>query len=290
MAIYPLPCPAAPHLPSPPLTGDIGAAADKLPAPPTGAMAPPARPLRRSRRPWARSVLQPASLSRKPPVLPRPCQKRSDDLFAAWFHEGAAADGDRRSGQSGRDQQPEPIIARVQAPAVLPNEVKANLAGCFVIGNATGSLAKERVEIQLVSISCVDFDEHSVVDQPVKGFFVDADGKKGLSGKVVTRAGATLARAFIAGTVSGISQSVEGTFGSTSTSALGSVRTLDAGDAAKTGIAGGLSKSSEKLTDFYLDLARQASPIVEVGAAKDVVVVIQEGVTLEIKPGAGVKF
>ena len=68
----------------------------------------------------------------------------------------------------------------------------------IVIGNATGSLAKERVEIQLVSISCVDFDEHAVVDQPIKGFFVDADGKKGLSGKVVTRAGATLARSFIA--------------------------------------------------------------------------------------------
>lgn len=185
---------------------------------------------------------------------------------------------------------PEPIIARVQAPAVLPNDVKANLAGCFVVGNATGSLAKERVEIQLVSLSCVDFDEHSVVDQAVKGFFVDADGKKGLSGKVVTRAGAALARSFIAGTISGISQSVENTFGSTSTSALGSVRTLDAGDAAKTGIAGGLSKSSDKLTDFYLDLARQAGPIVEVGAAKEVVVVIQEGVTLEIKPSAGAKF
>ena len=36
------------------------------------------------------------------------------------------------------------------------------------------------------------------------------------------------------------------------TSPLGSVRTLNAGDAAKTGIAGGLSKSSDKLTDFYL--------------------------------------
>lgn len=185
---------------------------------------------------------------------------------------------------------PEPIIARVQAPAVLPNDVKANLSGCFVIGNATGSLAKERVEVQLVTLSCVDFDEHSVVDQAVKGFFVDTDGKKGLSGKVVTRAGATLARAFIAGTISGISQTVADTFGETSTSALGSVRTLDAGDAAKTGIAGGLSKSSDKLTDFYLDLARQAGPIVEVGAAKDVVVVIQEGVTLEIKPTVGSKF
>jgi conjugal transfer pilus assembly protein TraB len=185
---------------------------------------------------------------------------------------------------------PEPLIARVQAPAVLPNDVKANLAGCFVIGNATGSLAKERVEIQLVSLSCVDFDDRSVVDQPIKGFFVDTDGKKGLSGKVVTRAGASLARSFLAGTISGISQSVENTFGETSTSALGTVRTLDAGDAAKTGIAGGFSKSSEKLTDFYLDLARQAGPIVEVGAAKDVVVVIQEGVTLDIKPTAGSKF
>jgi|APAra7269096936_1048531.scaffolds.fasta_scaffold04074_2 conjugal transfer pilus assembly protein TraB len=185
---------------------------------------------------------------------------------------------------------PEPIIARVQAPAVLPNEVKANLSGCFVIGNATGSLAKERVEVQLVSLSCVDFDEHAVVDQPIKGFFVDADGKKGLSGRVVTRAGATLARSFIAGTIAGISQSVESSFGNLSTSALGSVRTLDAGDAVKTGIAGGLSKSSDKLTDFYLDLARQAGPVVEVGAAKDVVVVIQEGLALEIKPSTGPKL
>src|SRR3546814_578744 len=117
---------------------------------------------------------------------------------------------------------PEPLIARVQAPAVLPNDVKANLSGCFVIGNATGSLAKERVEVQLVSLSCVDFDERSVVDQPIKGIFVDTDGKKGLSGKVVTRAGASLARAFIAGTISGISQTVENTVGDVPTSALGS--------------------------------------------------------------------
>src|SRR3546814_2145317 len=104
------------------------------------------------------------------------------------------------------------------------------------------------------------------------------------------RSGATLARSFIAGTIAGISQSVEGSFGSLSTSALGSVRSLDAGDAVKSGVAGGLSKSSDKLTDFYLDLARQAGPVVEVGAAKDVVVVIQEGLALEIKPSVGSRF
>src|SRR3546814_12943573 len=141
--------------------------------------------------------------------------------------------------------------ARVQAPAVLPNEVKANLAGCFVIGNATGSLAKERVEIQLVSISCVDFDSHAVVDQAIKGFFVDADGKQGLSGKVVTRAGATLPRSFIAGTLAGLPQSVECSFGSMSISVLGRVRSLDDGSAVYSGVAGGHSQPSSNLTPHY---------------------------------------
>ncbi|MFZ2996340.1 MULTISPECIES: TraB/VirB10 family protein [Sphingobium] len=281
-----------PALPYPPDTGDISADADRLPAPPSGPVAPPAPPAP----PVEKTVG--AIGSAAGPVVAQGAtdhaassKKKSRTIYLPpGFMKARLLTGIDALASRDATSNPEPIIARVQAPAVLPNEVKANLAGCFVVGNATGSLAKERVEVQLVSLSCVDFDEHSIVDQPVKGFFVDTDGKKGLSGKVVTRAGATLARAFIAGTISGISQSVESTFGNTSTSALGTVRTLDAGDAARTGIAGGLSKSSDKLTDFYLDLARQAGPIVEVGAAKDVVVVIQEGATLEIKPGAGVKF
>ncbi|WDA35095.1 TraB/VirB10 family protein [Sphingobium sp. YC-XJ3] len=281
-----------PALPYPPDTGDISADADRLPAPPTGPVAPPAPPAP----PVEKTVG--AIGSAAGPVMAQGAadtssssKKKNRTIYLPpGFMKARLLTGIDALASRDATSNPEPIIARVQAPAVLPNEVKANLAGCFVVGNATGSLAKERVEVQLVSLSCVDFDEHSIVDQPVKGFFVDTDGKKGLSGKVVTRAGATLARAFIAGTISGISQSVESTFGNTSTSALGTVRTLDAGDAAKTGIAGGLSKSSDKLTDFYLDLARQAGPIVEVGAAKDVVVVIQEGATLEIKPGAGATF
>ena len=280
---------APPHLPAPPATGDIAGDADKLPAPPAAPAAPPAPPVEKT----VGGIGSATS-----PVVPREAadaaaasKKKNRTIYLPpGFMKARLLTGIDALASRDATSNPEPIIARVQAPAVLPNEVKANLAGCFVIGNATGSLAKERVEVQLVTLSCVDFDDHSVVDQPVKGFFVDTDGKKGLSGKVVTRAGATLARAFIAGTISGFSRSVEDTFGQTSISALGTVRTLDVGDAAKTGIAGGLSKSSDKLTDFYLDLARQAGPIVEVGAAKDVVIVIQEGVSLEIKPSAGSKF
>lgn len=272
----------------PPAPPEAVSEAGALPPPPAAPVAPPAPPVERQV-----GAIGVATSAPAPSTLATPdgSKKKARTIYLPpGFMKARLLTGIDALASRDATTNPEPIIARVQAPAVLPNDVKANLAGCFVIGNATGSLAKERVEIQLVSISCVDFDEHSVVDQPIKGFFVDADGKKGLSGKVVTRAGATLARSFLAGTIAGISQSIEGTFGSTSTSALGSVRTLDAGDAVKTGVAGGLSKSSDKLTDFYLDLARQAGPVVEVGAAKEVVVVIQEGVALEIKSTVGAKF
>ena len=280
---------AVPDFPEPPATGDIDPSASAPPAPPAPPSAPPAPPA-----PPVENTVGAIGAATAPVAgadAAAGAKKKTRTIYLPpGFMKARLLTGIDALASRDATNNPEPLIARVQAPAVLPNDVKANLAGCFVIGNATGSLAKERVEVQLVSLSCVDFDERSVVDQQIKGFFVDADGKKGLSGKVVTRAGAALARAFIAGTITGIAGTVENTVGDVSTSALGSVRTLDAGDAAKAGIAGGLSRSSEKLTDFYLDLARQAGPIVEVGAAKDVVVVIQEGVSLEIKPTAGSKF
>lgn len=279
----------------PPAPGEAEVMAGEIPAPPmppAAPPAPPAPPVEKTVGAIGAAVSASGGIAAADgKAAPGGAKKKTRTIYLPpGFMKARLLTGIDALASRDATSNPEPLIARVQAPAVLPNDVKANLSGCFVIGNATGSLAKERVEVQLVSLSCVDFDERSVVDQPIKGFFVDTDGKKGLSGKVVTRAGASLARAFIAGTISGISQTVENTIGDVSTSALGSVRTLDAGDAAKAGIAGGLSKSSDKLTDFYLDLARQAGPIVEVGAAKDVVVVIQEGITLEIRPTAGSKF
>lgn len=277
---------STPTFPEPPSSADTSAGTATPPAIPAPPSAPPAPPVEKTVGAIGAATTPIAATDKTGAA-----KKKSRTIYLPpGFMKARLLTGIDALASRDATSNPEPLIARVQAPAVLPNDVKANLAGCFVIGNATGSLAKERVEVQLVSLSCVDFDERSVVDQPIKGFFVDADGKKGLSGKVVTRAGAALARSFIAGTITGVAQTVQDTVGNVSTSALGSVRSFDAGDAAKAGIAGGLSRSSDKLTDFYLDLARQAGPIVEVGAAKDVVVVIQEGVTLEIKPSAGSKF
>lgn len=178
---------------------------------------------------------------------------------------------------------PEPILARVQTPAVLPNEVRANLKGCFVVGNAIGILAKERVDVRAVSLSCVDERERTVIDQPIKGYFVDTDGKKGLSGNVVTRDGAVVGRAFATGVLNGFGQIAEASAGTQTISPLGSTRIFDTEQAVVSGIGQGVGTAANSLSEYYLDLAKTISPVIEVGTQKRAVLVIQEGVYLEIK-------
>jgi conjugal transfer pilus assembly protein TraB len=49
------------------------------------------------------------------------------------------------------------------------------------------------------------------------------------------------------------------------------------------GAGGGISSAAQQISKFYLELARQTMPVIEVGAVRDVTLVISEGVELEIK-------
>ena len=75
----------------------------------------------------------------------------------------------------------EPLLLKIQTPAVLPNDIKANLAGCFVIAEAVGRLDKERADVRLVSLSCLSNEGKAIIDTQVKGFVTDSDSKVGLS-------------------------------------------------------------------------------------------------------------
>ena len=48
-------------------------------------------------------------------------------------------------------------------------------------------------------------------------------------------------------------------------------------------MGGGLSEGAQSLHDFYLSLAQQATPVIEVGAAKEITVIVSEGKELEIR-------
>ena len=182
---------------------------------------------------------------------------------------------------------PEPLLLRIQTPAVLPNDIKANLAGCFVIAEAVGRLDKERADVRLVSLSCLSNEGKAIIDTQVKGFVTDSDSKVGLSGRVVSRMGAATARTIVAGFFGGMGDMLKSSATTQSTSALGTTTTIDSGQVAKYSIGGGLSEGATSLHDFYLSLAKQATPVIEVGASKEITVVVSEGKELEIRETEG---
>jgi len=181
------------------------------------------------------------------------------------------------------EAHPVPVLLRIKAPAVLPNKVKANLKGCFVIAEGLGNLATERADLRLVSVSCIDRKGNAVIDQKIKGFIVDSDGKIGLRGRVVSKMGSTLARAFIAGLFSGIGQIAGTQAYSYTVTGAGTVSTIEAGKAAQAALGSGIQQSANELQKFYLELARQSIPVVEIQATRNVTVVISEGIELEVK-------
>ncbi|MBI5655544.1 MAG: conjugal transfer protein TraB [Geobacter sp.] len=178
---------------------------------------------------------------------------------------------------------PVPVLLRVKTPAVLPNSVKANLKGCFVIADGKGNLATERAELLLVSLSCLDRKGQAVVDQKVKGFVVDEDGKIGLRGRVVAKMGSMIARSMLAGFFGGAGDAIKASATTMSVSPLGTTQTVDPKDIAMSGVGSGLSSGFKEIQKFYMELARQTMPVIEVGATKPVTLVISEGINLEIK-------
>ncbi len=179
--------------------------------------------------------------------------------------------------------QPVPVLLRIRDLAFLPNQVRANLKGCFVISEGYGSLADERAHLRITSISCLSKKGTAVIDQHVKGFVVDSDGKIGLRGTVVSKMGAIVARSVLAGFFSGIGDAIKAQSTTVSLSPLGQTQTIDPNQVLQAGAGGGISSAAKEISKFYLDLARQTMPVIEVGAVRDVTLVISEGVELEIK-------
>jgi len=210
-------------------------------------------------------------------------QKRRTVYLPPSFMEANLLTGFDAATSGSSKNSPEPLLLRIKTPAVLPNDVKAELSGCFVVAEAVGRLDKERADVRLVSLSCLSNEGRAVIDTPVKGFVTDADSKVGLSGRVVSRMGAATVRAIVAGLFEGAGDAFKAAATTTSTSALGSTSTIDSSQVGKSALGTGLSQGAQTMSDFYLDLVKQTTPVIEVGAAKKVTVIVSEGKELEIR-------
>lgn len=160
--------------------------------------------------------------------------------------------------------------------AILPNKYKYDLRECHVIGEGYGDLSSERVYIRANNLSCIAEDgEH--IDFEIKGYVAGEDGKIGLRGEVVSKQGALLARAITAGFVDGVGKAFSQVGNTVQVTPYGTTTSntdISSAELAKKGIYSGISAGSTKLADFYLKLADQEYPVIELSAGRDVDIVI----------------
>ena len=179
---------------------------------------------------------------------------------------------------------PWPVVMRVHDNAFLPNRYRAKVKECFVLGSGHGDISSERAYLRLESLSCV-MTNGEVVDTNVKGYVVGEDGKAGMRGRLVSKQGQILANALMTGVISGIGQGLTQNATTYSTSALGTVGTVDSGKAFQAGIGTGIGKALDRLSQYYITLAEKTFPIIEIDAGRVVDIVLTKGTTLGMEQG-----
>jgi len=176
---------------------------------------------------------------------------------------------------------PRPVLMRIIKNGTLPNETYSSLKDCVITGAGIGDISSERAYIRLERMSCKR--NNQFLDTPVFGTVFGPDGKDGVRGRAVWREGNLLRRGFIAGLFSGLGKGITESFSTTSISPLGSTKTINNSDIAKSGIASGASNALEKLSNYHIERAEQYQPVIEVGAGVEVDVVFLKGVELVVK-------
>jgi conjugal transfer pilus assembly protein TraB len=186
-------------------------------------------------------------------------------------------------GQS--QSNPHPVLIRLSDNSVLPNRFRGEYRDCFVIAAGYGDISAERAYLRTENLSCVRADGMAL-EVKIQGSVYGEDGKVGMRGRLVTKQGQMLANALLAGVVSGIGQGLAISSTTYSTSALGTVASASGTDAFVAGMGTGVSKALDRLAQYYIKLAENTFPVIEVDAGREIDVVITKGVRIDVPMAA----
>ena len=187
-------------------------------------------------------------------------------------------------GQS--QSNPHPVLIRLSDNSFLPNRFRAEYRECFVVAAGYGDISSERAYLRTESLSCVRTDG-ATLEVKIQGSIYGEDGKVGMRGRLVTKQGQMLANALLAGVVSGIGQGLATSSTEYSTSAFGTVASANGSDAYRAGLGSGVGKALDRLAQYYIKLAENTFPVIEVDAGREVDVVITKGVRIDVPMTSG---
>ena len=218
----------------------------------------------------------------------------------AWLPAGAHAPAivlagvDASAGISSQGD-PRPVLLRITGPAWTAAEDGVALAvdidGCTVTGAAHGDLSSEKVYVRFRTMTCAGPRPGTVVETPVAGF-VAGSGKTGVRGPVVSREGALVEKAFLAGVVSGVGQGAAQAFQpqAVATGGGAAVANTGLGDIGRAGLGAGASSAGQKVADYMIRRAEQYQSVIQLQAGTKVTLVFLEGARIDgraVQPQSG---
>lgn len=185
------------------------------------------------------------------------------------------------------ETDPLPVVLRITGPARSVYDrgrlLRTEISGCLVNGAARGDLSSEKVYVKLQRMTCPQKGGRYAVSD-VKGF-IAFGGKTGVRGRVVSREGALVGQAFLAGLAGGFGRG----FAANSTSLLtgstvnvnGERQKLGTGDILRGGIGEGVATSGDMVSKYLIERAEQYQPVIEMPTGIDVEIVFLEGVFIQ---------
>jgi len=188
----------------------------------------------------------------------------------------------------GSRRDPFPVLLRVKKEAILPNRYRADVKECFLVASGWGDLSSERAYIRAERLSCIR-EDGKALESRVEMYAVGEDGKAGVRGRMVNKTGALLGRALMAGFLEGFSK----LFGK---SPVMTIQTGPVGKAAKAPFESYLSSDAlqsaglsgagnamDRLAKYYIDMAENIYPVIEIEAGRAIDFILLNGVALQLQ-------
>ena len=188
----------------------------------------------------------------------------------------------------GAKKDPFPVLLRVKEEAILPNRYTADVRECFLIASGYGDLSSERAYLRAERLSCIRQDGQALETQ-IEMYASGEDGKAGVRGRLVNKAGTVISRALLVGFMEGFSKMFGKTPVLTINAPQGNVpaatpfqRNLSRDSMEAAGIAG-VGNALDRLAKYYLDMAENMFPIVEIDAGRKLDFVLTKGASLKLQ-------
>ncbi|MBI5330045.1 MAG: conjugal transfer protein TraB [Betaproteobacteria bacterium] len=206
-------------------------------------------------------------------------------LPAGAMFEGVLLNGMDTPTSSVTQKQPVPALVRIKSESIIPNLMNmgdADIRECFLVIGGHGVLATERAQLRTETLSCVREDGR-VIEAELEGYAVGEDGKVGMRGRLVSKQGSMIAKSLVSGFLAGFGQAIAPTQVPQLNVTPGSsaqYQSIDMASAAQAGVGKGISEASKMVAQFYLDMAKEMFPVIEVDAGRKVTIVTIRGIQL----------